>query len=244
MSDGFLDTRSRSAQHLFLPLPENGAVMATITLSPATLTIPVVKAGQASPNNNEGAQRVALTFTGAPVVSFAITDAPAGVFVAELFKEPVIPGGVRPIPRNPPVNLPATLDPNEKYYIQMNFFAPSEPVPAYFPGTLIVSGGSAPANVALVGTTALLTATHTYGGATASPIGQGFYRAEFLVPVSIAYISSDPTTLNVQLGLLDAPPPVTIVSETAQPAAGDDSSRKPKMASPRGSPKSQPRRDN
>ncbi len=189
--------------------------MSSITLGETSVQFPVLNPGQGAQP-----QSIALTLNGAATpVSLAITDAPEGVFSAELIITTLTRVGLTStVLANTDDGDPiATVSPTQpgiqsSYSISIYFTAPTS-VPARSQGTLVVSWPDGSANVTLVGTTAQLTASVVRPqpiplkpGATAS------------VPVNIYYASGDAATLNVQLGpgTFPAPPPAGL---TVSPAA-------------------------
>ena len=115
-------------------------------------------------------------------------------------------GTLEPTPPNTP-----------PYKMQIDFTAPTVPVPGSFTGTLIVAwaasatSAAGSASVALVGTTGSLTANV----ATGEPI-KLTPGGSAPVPIKITYLSSDATTLHVDLApaIFPAPPPTDLTIGT------------------------------
>lgn len=175
--------------------------MSSVTFSPATLQIPVVNPGQ-------GAIATAtMTLIGSQeTLSLAITDAPAGAFTAE-FSSTI--GAKGEVPPSQPMN------PGDHNF-QINFDAPAAAPPDVVTGTLIVSwpgGGSA--SLALVGTTAQITATQLYSDPPPEVLLAGNPSD---LHIQIDYVSGDATTLDVNLTPSNFPkrPPAGVTIDTAK----------------------------
>jgi hypothetical protein len=184
--------------------------MPLVTVSPTTVTIPVVNPGQAATDNSLG-----LTFNPTPqteqtTVTLSITDAPVGMFVAELYGLSVPGGGLPPSKTLVATtgigeggSATGTLTKGPSYNFTINFYPPALPVPGSFSATLVVSWSGGSASVLLSGTTAEIRATvDTTQPIKLKPGGQTS------VPIKIAYASGDATTLDVNVIPSNFPAPL------------------------------------
>jgi len=141
----------------------------------------------------------------AALVTLSITGAPEGVFVASLIhnSESVVPvisetsTTLASTSASVSTSPSATIEPEpllahglSPYSIQIDFAAPALPLPGNFQGTLTLSWPGGSADVALGGTTALITATVATGEPI--PLTAG---GKVTVPVKVVYASGDSTTL-------------------------------------------------
>lgn len=182
--------------------------MPNIVLDQTSVRFPVLTPGRGS-----NALTVGVTVNASTQVTLAISDAPPDIFVANLFHNEFVhnpEGGedyketqiatTKGIVAAASVSVAPPALPDESYSIQISFASPSIPVPGEFTGTLTVSWSGGSATVALIGTTAQLSAKV----ATAQPIALR-PGSKVKVPIDLEYASDDPTTLHVNVSAATFP---------------------------------------